>query len=134
MSNQLSYNERITICQGCEHYSSIGTCGTPVIGNVVTHNGQEMKLCGCFMKIKAGIPMLSCPLDKWKGFISESERIELFEVLKKAKETGVIDIQTIARWWNKTHPGQNQKASTCTRCNVAMIDELWMKVKDRTPH
>ena len=45
-----TYNERLKICKKCPHYFKLtGNC----------------KLCGCYMKVKAGISALSCPDNRW---------------------------------------------------------------------
>lgn len=43
------------------------TCGTPVVGEIVTFEGKEIKLCGCIMKLKAKIESAECPLNFWNG-------------------------------------------------------------------
>ena len=44
------YNYRLDICRACNFYfKPTGSC----------------KRCGCFMKIKASIAMMKCPVDKW---------------------------------------------------------------------
>tara|TARA_Y100000310_G_C20516496_1_gene731450 strand:+ start:374 stop:805 length:432 start_codon:yes stop_codon:yes gene_type:complete len=42
--------ERISICQGCEHYNSEST---------------RCNECGCFINIKADWASEKCPIDKW---------------------------------------------------------------------
>jgi len=42
--------ERIKICEGCEHYNSENT---------------RCDECGCFINIKAGWASEKCPIDKW---------------------------------------------------------------------
>lgn len=42
-------NERIEICNLCEHKSKIGIC----------------KLCGCVLKSKTTYTKASCPIGKW---------------------------------------------------------------------
>ena len=42
--------ERIKICEGCEHYDSEST---------------RCDECGCFINIKAGWASEKCPIDKW---------------------------------------------------------------------
>ena len=42
--------ERIKICEGCEHYNSEST---------------RCDECGCFINIKAGWASEKCPIDKW---------------------------------------------------------------------
>lgn len=133
MSLVKDYEKRIAICEACPHYSSIGTCGTPIVGDVIIHNGFEMKLCGCFMKVKARIPFLSCPLDKWQGELNEKDRIALYEFLKDAKKTSRVDSKTLIAWWNKAYPQQAKKVTYCDTCVTNIVNELWVKVKDHRP-
>lgn len=42
-------NERLDICNSCEHKSKIGVC----------------KLCGCLLKSKTTYTKASCPIGKW---------------------------------------------------------------------
>lgn len=70
--------EKLAICKECPYSKkskwfgeAVTTCGTlnlltfpPVIGDVVMHEGKEIKLCGCVMNIKS-LFELKCPADKW---------------------------------------------------------------------
>ena len=47
--------ERISICQGCEHYNSETT---------------RCNECGCFINIKADWASEKCPIDKWDMWTS----------------------------------------------------------------
>ena len=47
--------ERISICQGCEHYNSATT---------------RCNECGCFINIKADWASEKCPIDKWDMWTS----------------------------------------------------------------
>lgn len=127
----MNYKQRIEICEACEHFTSAQTCGTPITGNVVIHDGQEIKLPGGFAFTKAKVDFLSCPIGKWTGLITEKERVELYTFLKDSIMTGRVDIQKINHWWNKTHPNDLRAASGCAPCNNAKLDELWVAVKDR---
>ena len=52
------YKERLAICKSCDHYFKLtGNC----------------KKCGCFMKVKARIAPLSCPINKW-GKVREHDK------------------------------------------------------------
>jgi hypothetical protein len=124
------YDERIAICKACEHYYN-GFCGTPFVGHVVTHNGEEMKLCGCLIHMKAAFNALSCPLDKWTGYLSEKDRIQLHGILKRSIESGTFDAQVMVDWYNKANPDKKKQLTTCVPCIARIRDELWMMVKDR---
>ena len=61
------YNERLNICRSCEFlFKPTMTC----------------KKCGCFMRIKASIGVMSCPVKKWNS-IGEYKTNKIPEHLKK---------------------------------------------------
>ena len=45
-----SYNRRLDICKSCDKF-----------------DGTKCGVCGCFMKVKAAIPMSDCPENKWES-------------------------------------------------------------------
>lgn len=50
LTNKKVYKERLDICKSCEYYfKPTGTC----------------KKCGCFMRVKAKLSTLSCPIKRW---------------------------------------------------------------------
>lgn len=53
---------RMNICRTCQHFTKVGTCGTPVWGERLP-NGEE--LCGCVMKVKTKLKRSKCPIGKW---------------------------------------------------------------------
>lgn len=65
--------ERYEICKSCEHLTIAGTCGTPIIGEIVEHEGAIVHLCGCIMKIKTKLTDSECPLHKWSN--DKTERV-----------------------------------------------------------
>ncbi len=61
-------NKRLSICNSCEFKKELLgnlTCGKPIVGETIIHEGKEVKLCGCIMKFKTMIPQKSCPIKKW---------------------------------------------------------------------
>jgi hypothetical protein len=70
---------RFQICRQCTYSrksSVLGvpttTCGRldltvmpPIVGETVVHEGKEIKLCGCAMKVKVFTPGATCPANKW---------------------------------------------------------------------
>ncbi len=128
----LSYADRMAICGVCEFYrTSTGTCGPAIVGKTVTYNGEQRRLCGCIIAIKAAMPIMSCPLDKWRGHLSESERQEVIEFLSRYHATHEIDPKVLAAWYNKAFPGANKSYTNCPPCLKSTIDTLWSQVKDR---
>ena len=56
------YEDRIAICKSCKHYLSLlGNCG----------------ICKCFMKVKARLAPMSCPMKYWNKTTSIPEPDEL---------------------------------------------------------
>lgn len=128
----LNYADRLAICKACEFYQpTIGTCGPPIVGKTVTYGGEQRRLCGCIMAVKAAMPIMSCPLDKWRGHLSETERQEVVKFLSRYHQTSEIDPKVLAAWYNKAFPGANKSYSNCPPCLKSMIDTLWLQVKDR---
>lgn len=63
------WKKRLTQCTYCDYAvkNKIGiTCGELIFGEVVIHEGKEVKLCGCIMKIKTKLTNAQCPINKWK--------------------------------------------------------------------
>jgi hypothetical protein len=63
------WKKRLTQCTYCDYSvkNKIGiTCGTLIIGDVVNHEGKQVHLCGCIMKIKTKLTYSQCPINKWK--------------------------------------------------------------------
>lgn len=63
------WKKRLSQCTYCEYSvkNKIGiTCGEFLIGDVVIHEGKEVKLCGCIMKLKTKLTNSICPINKWK--------------------------------------------------------------------
>jgi protein-arginine kinase activator protein McsA len=84
------YKERLAICKACEFYfSTTGTC---------------LK-CGCFMRIKAKISSLSCPIKKWVktsilediGKIDKNILNEIAEIWPDIKDKKAKDHKVKAR-------------------------------------
>ena len=66
------YNERLKVCRSCEHlFKPTMTC----------------KKCGCFMRIKASISVMSCPDKKWEA----TEHTKLKEIPKHLNKE-ILDI------------------------------------------
>lgn len=62
-----SYKERLSICNSCDDF-----------------DGTKCKVCGCFMKVKAAIPMSDCPKKKWsKDFKLQTDKPDWFEDIKE---------------------------------------------------
>lgn len=60
--------KRIEVCKECpfaKKFMGAIWCGTPVFGEDIVINGQEVSLCGCNMKVKTKLTNAECPLKKW---------------------------------------------------------------------
>ena len=108
---------RLRICQACEHYTSSGTCGTPIVGNVLP---DGRKLCGCFMHVKSWLKVGSCPIDKWLSEIDKSELDKLKAIVGRVKgeRIGKADALDLAEWWRVN---MKQERSTGNCC----MPQLW---------
>jgi hypothetical protein len=54
-------NARLSTCNGCEQYDN-GRCMT-----IKIESGEELKGCGCVMKVKAKLEGATCPQGKWNA-------------------------------------------------------------------
>ena len=58
--------KRKAICNKCPYRKELtNTCGIPIIGGVIIHNGLEVKLCGCFINEKTKYAIASCDIENW---------------------------------------------------------------------
>jgi hypothetical protein len=51
-------NERLSICQGCEHWSK---------------QSNRCTECGCQMRVKSSLSSSKCPINKWGPYIAKHE-------------------------------------------------------------
>lgn len=59
-------DKRLALCKGCINYRPLTiSCGKLIIGEVIIHNGKEVRLCGCIMEGKVYLTAASCPIGKW---------------------------------------------------------------------
>lgn len=60
---------RLALCHACMYSESMPvagiTCGPPLVGAHVDHDGKRVHLCGCVMTLKTAIPSATCPIGKW---------------------------------------------------------------------
>lgn len=70
------WEQRFLACERCafkkKWFGHVLTCGEPVIGEVILHNGEEVKLCGCVMAIKTKIETAKCPINNWTNDTSQN--------------------------------------------------------------
>lgn len=117
--------DRLTICQGCEHFVK----ATKSCGPLVTEAFTDSKLCGCHMPTKTRLKVASCPLGKWEAEISAEFLDKVRELIDNPRNATNGDL---AELYSKA-TGTNTKASQCSSCNRKMLNELKQLLKDATP-
>ena len=114
--------DRLTICQGCEHFvQSTKSCGP-----LVTEAFTDSKLCGCHMPTKTRLKVASCPLGKWEAEIKQSDLDAIRKLIEDPRNATNGDL---AELYSKA-TGTNTKASQCSSCNRRMLNELKQLLKD----
>jgi hypothetical protein len=124
--------ERLEICKGCEHYSSVGTCGRPVIGNEVEVNGEVLHTCGCVMTAKASLASEHCPLGKWSSErLPKVDGCALKEFILSLDEYHVSNeqLQKLFAYKSKIS-GRFEQVSTCSDCVKDLIQNLKKQVRN----
>ena len=71
VSNEI-YEDRMAICKECTHYFITGNC---------------LK-CGCFVKVKSRISVMSCPIKKW----NKTTEVEKPDELPKEIVDEILDM------------------------------------------
>ncbi len=109
--------ERLSICQGCEHYvEKTRSCG-PLVKEAFT----DSPLCGCHMPTKTRLKTASCPLGKWEATITSKDVDQIREFLtrdNKLRTTGELTMLA-----NK-YLGAGKAAGSCGPCNSKLMKEL----------
>jgi hypothetical protein len=67
------YEDRIAICKACTHYFKL--------------TGNCLK-CGCFVKVKSRISVMSCPINKW----TKTTEVEIPKELPKEIVEEILDM------------------------------------------
>ena len=116
--------DRLTICQGCEHFVQT----TKSCGPLVTEAFTDSKLCGCHMPTKTRLKVASCPLGKWEAEIKQSDLDAIRKLIENPNKATNGDL---AKLYSKA-TGTNTKASQCSSCNRRMFNELKQLLKDAT--
>jgi hypothetical protein len=115
--------ERLSICQGCEHYvEKTRSCG-PLVKEAFT----DSPLCGCHMPTKTRLKTASCPLGKWEATITSKDVDQIREFLtrdNKLRTTGELTMLA-----NK-YLGAGKAAGSCGPCNSKLMKELETLVKN----
>ena len=110
--NKEIYKARLEVCRGCDKYIKVtGNC----------------KVCGCFMRVKASIGIMSCPLEKWLATSLHTQHDEIPKhLIKEAKEIWKDIERGIAKdmeakhkaveLYNTIYGGSFSKNSNCGSC------------------
>lgn len=131
----LAQRERLEICKKCKFFNhKFGTCGTPIIGNAVKAEEndvrwykEKIRLCGCIMSNKVRWRFTSCPAHKWSALNwSEYEIAELDKFitrLNKANKVEPDDLQKLYGFFSRM-TGRNESISNCPSCVRDLITEF----------
>jgi len=127
-----SAEARLQSCRACEHYSEKGTCGTPVIGNDVIHEGVKYRTCGCKMSAKVLFPALSCPLGKWHAVVkldeSTKQKLRIFLGGLNPFRVSAEELKELYSFASDVN-GKHTKVTTCPECVQNVIGDLRNLVK-----
>ena len=70
------FKARMAICEACEFYTKLGTCGN-YPQQPVKYNGRTHHLCGCPMKLAKGrMAFAKCPVGKWGNLKLRQEQLD----------------------------------------------------------
>tara|TARA_R110000787_G_scaffold128491_6_gene240219 strand:+ start:6949 stop:7362 length:414 start_codon:yes stop_codon:yes gene_type:complete len=124
VSEKTKRNRRTT-CDACEYYAKkSGTCGTPILGNKVQHEGKEVKLCGCFMNIKTLLKTSACPIGRWKAEVKKADLEEMREIMKDIPSVlSGQQVTEIHKLWSIA-TGLPRKRTHCAACVRQMVQEI----------
>tara|TARA_R110000824_G_scaffold5954_1_gene27317 strand:+ start:1902 stop:2300 length:399 start_codon:yes stop_codon:yes gene_type:complete len=106
------YKERLDICRSCDKYiKTTGNCS----------------VCLCFMRVKASIGLMSCPLEKWlatsklkkvdeipKHLIKEVQ--DLWERIKNGQAKNHDDKKKMIELYNTIYAGGYKVTTNCASC------------------
>jgi hypothetical protein len=115
---------RVKTCETCQYFKpSTGSCGTLILGDTVTHNGEPYKLCGCKIKAKAWLAFASCPLDKWQ------QKDRIVAILKEVKQFSKPPTQEeINRFYERKSELVGRSVSP--ECEACAREEIRNFIKD----
>ena len=111
------YKDRLDICRGCDKYIKLtGNCS----------------VCLCFMRVKASIGQMSCPLEKWlatetiqkvdeipKRLIKEVK--DLWERIKDGQARNQDDKKKMIELYNTIHASSYKVTTNCSSCLNTMF-------------
>ena len=123
--------ERLSICRACDYLTKTGTCGTPVIGDVVEINGETLRTCGCFMRVKASLKVSFCPLGKWSSdALTKEQACELKALIESiGEQVSSETIHALFAYKSKIS-GRKEQVTTCAPCVRQLIEDLKKQVRN----
>lgn len=127
-------NKRISICESCNHFRvKTRTCGKPVIGERIQHNGETKRLCGCFMDAKTKLKFGSCPLDLWQSNKDELKELMdnkefMEEILNSSRVTNKDLTKAYHIYTNIT--GDRKSPSNCPPCIKSDLKQVIKKIQN----
>lgn len=131
------YKRRLDICRACKFFEdSTQSCGPLIIGEEVQtevlFRKKSIKLCGCFMAIKAKLAFASCPASKWDGILSMQEQIEFKRFLLDMKAQGRLEDKDMLKFYKfkDKATGAFNERSTCPPCVKKDINLFLESMKD----
>jgi hypothetical protein len=125
--------QRMAICKACAHLTERNKCGTTIPRKVVEHNGQMVKLCGCFMDVKTRLKGFGCPLGKWSPYnLSIEEICAIQKLIKSIKGENSISNETARRIVDEVNKFSGRKVNytTCSPCIRKHIEDLDKLTRD----
>jgi hypothetical protein len=141
--NSQTKQDRLSICQGCEHYLERGTCGNlptlkmhngslQLLGDEITINGEVLHLCGCWMTVKTSLVSQHCPLGKWSSErLSKVDGCDLKDFILSLDEYHVTNeqLQKLFNYKSKIS-GRHEQVTTCPSCVKDLIENLKKQIRN----
>lgn len=132
--SQSRQNKRISICEACEHFRPKSrTCGKPVVGQRIEHNGETKRLCGCFMDAKTKLKFGSCPLEKWSSNKEELKELmdnkEFMEQILNSNRVSNKDLTKAYRIYTDI-TGNRKSRGSCPPCIKADLKQVIKKIEN----
>ena len=126
--------ERFDTCLKCEflHQSPMGVrCGKQINEKVI-YNGEEKRLCGCFMKVKTLFKASACPLGKWGTVgVSIETACEMKQFIDSIDPNFVTMDQVRRLYGYKSEiSGVTFQPSNCPPCVAQVVEDLKKQVRD----
>lgn len=127
-------NKRISICEACEHFRPKSrTCGKPVVGQRIEHNGESKRLCGCFMDAKSKLKFGSCPLGLWSSNKDELKELmnnkEFVTEILNSQRVNNKDLSTAYQIYTNI-TGNRKSPSNCPPCIKADLKQVIKKIEN----